>query len=202
MKQTDIAEFAGALGLSASETQIALIARFEEILLGERGKSLGLISRDDRDRARERHILDCMRAAVPAPTTGLAYDLGSGGGLPGVVVGILRPRLSLKLVERRSLRAAFLEWVVDEMSLPNVEVAAGGIEDLPAGLADACFARALAPLAGSWALAADLLRAGGTLVYFAGEKSEVPDSLPKARSIQVLPSEVLESAGPLAIITR
>ena len=202
MKQTDIAEFAGALGLSASETQIELITRFEETLLGERGKSLGLISRDDRDRVRERHILDCMRAAVPAPTNGLAYDFGSGGGLPGVVVGILRPQLSLKLVERRSLRAAFLEWVVDEMSLPNVEVVAGAIEDLPSGLADACFARALAPLTGSWALASDLLRVGGTLVYFAGEKSEVPDSLPKAHSIQVLPSKVLESAGPLAIITR
>jgi len=202
VKQADIAEFARAVGLSASEAQIALLARFEETLVSVRASSLGLISKDDRGRIRERHVLDCIRAAVPAPATGLAHDLGSGGGLPGVIVAILRPHLTLKLVERRSLRAAFLEWIVDEMCLPNVEVAACGIEDLPAGLADTCFARALAPLDRSWALASDLLKPGGTLVYFAGERAEVPESLPKARSIQVLPSMVLESAGPLAIITR
>lgn len=205
MKQADIAEFAefaGALGIPASESQAALLARYQEALVGERGSSLGLISRADRERARERHILDCMRAAVPAPSTGVAYDLGSGGGLPGVVAAILRPELSLTLVERRSLRAAFLEWVVGELGLPRVKVAACRIEDLPVGLADVCFARALASVEGSWTLASDLLKPGGTLVYFAGARAELPDSLPGARSIEVLRSEVLESAGPLAIITR
>jgi 16S rRNA (guanine527-N7)-methyltransferase len=202
VKQTDIAGFANEVGVSASEAQVALLASFEATLVGARAGSLGLISKHDRGRIRERHIFDCIRAAVPAPARGLAYDLGSGGGLPGMVVAILRPQLSLKLVERRSLRAAFLEWVVGDLHLANVEVEACGIEDLPAGKADACFARALAPLERSWALASDLLAPAGQLIYFAGAGAELPDSLPKARSIRALPSRVLESAGPLAIITR
>jgi len=201
VKQTDIAEFVRGLGIEASDAQVSMLLNYEEKLV-ERGGDLGLISRQDRERVRDRHILDCVRAAAPSPSVGLAYDLGSGGGLPGVVVAILRPELKVKLVERRALRAAFLEWIADELPLPNVEVSAGRIEDVPRGLADVCFARALASLPESWALASGLLKPGGRLIYFAGGQAELPGSLPDADSIRVLREKVLESAGPLAIITR
>lgn len=185
----------------ASEAQISLLLSYEQSL-EERGGALGVISKQDQERVRERHILDCVRAAAVAPPAGRAYDLGSGGGLPGVVVAILRPELRVSLVESRALRVAFLEWVVDMLQLPNVEVAACRIGELPPGSAEVCFARALASLPESWALASGLLKPGGELVYFAGANAEVPGSLPGARSVRVLRAKVLESAGPLAIITR
>ena len=201
MKQTDITEFTRPLGLSVTPDQVSLLESYEQHLV-ERGSALGLISRHDLERVRERHILDCIRAAVPSPPAGLAYDLGSGGGLPGVVVGILRPGLTVRLVERRALRATFLEWLAGQLRLPNVEVLACRVEDVAEGLADVCYSRALAPLPGAWALARNLLKPGGSLVYFAGERAVVPESVPGATSIHVLPWKVLESGGPLAIITR
>jgi len=134
----------------------------------------------------------------------MVYDLGSGAGLPGVVVAAAAPELRVVLVERRSHRAAFLELVVEGLALSNAEVFAGPAESLDEA-ADAALARAFAPLDRAWAAAERLLRSGGRLVYFGG------GDLGRAGSIDVptgavleavVRTPVLESAGPLVIMTR
>ncbi|MFM7717878.1 MAG: 16S rRNA (guanine(527)-N(7))-methyltransferase RsmG [Actinomycetota bacterium] len=169
-----------------------------EDLLRDRAVPLGLVAEGDAGRIRERHVLDCLRAAgAVGPEDRSGYDLGSGAGLPGLVVAIARPMFHVKLVEVRPKRAAFLELAVERLGLPNASVVVGRVEDL-AGPVDLCFARAYAPAEVSWRQAEPLLGPGGRLVYFAGEGAEV--LVPGAR-IELLGSG-LAGCGPLAIISR
>jgi len=195
-----ISSGAAALGVSLPPGASDRLRRFGA-LLRDRAVPLGLISAGDSDRILERHVLDSLRAVVALrPTDTSAYDLGTGAGLPGVVVAVAVPRLTVRLVEARRRRIGFLELAVGELELWNAEVVHGRIEELREP-ADVCFARALAPPAESWRLARPLLRPGGRLVYFAGGRAglTVP---PGVAGSEVVEMPVLESSGPLVIMAR
>jgi 16S rRNA (guanine527-N7)-methyltransferase len=191
---------AGDLGVLLDPLQITRLRRFEE-LLADRAVPLGAISRSDSARIRERHTLDSLRAVPVVDGVEEAADLGSGAGLPGLVVAIALPRVRMLLIERRPQRAAFLELAVEELGLPNAAVVAGRVEDA-SGDVDVALARAFAPIDEAWARALGILRPGGRLVYFAGAGSATP--VPPAGSTieSVLRTPVLESAGALVIMTR
>lgn len=193
-------EAAAALGVGLDDEVARRLRAFELMLIG-RAVELGLVAPSDRGRIRERHVLDCIRA-VPVVVSGeVVYDLGSGAGLPGVVVAIARPDVTVRLVERRVKRVAFLELAIDELGLTNATVVAARVEDLTQP-ADVCLARAFAPLAQTWALARPILRPGGRLVFFAGRTLD-PAGIPENGAIEaVLETSLLESSGPLVIMTR
>lgn len=94
----------------------------------------------------ERHIADSRQVfdAVKDPG-GKWLDLGSGGGFPGLVIGILAPDLDLTFVESDQRKAAFLRNAIRELGL-TARVEPARIEDLPPANADIISARALAPL--------------------------------------------------------
>jgi 16S rRNA (guanine527-N7)-methyltransferase len=205
----DLRERAAAvLGGPLSTSQVRQLETFEELLLG-RGSELGVISKRDAGRVRERHVLDCLRAAVPVqPSDRSAYDLGSGGGLPGLVVAIVVPRLQVTCVEARRNRVAFLELAIDRLGLPNAHAWQGRIEGLEAPV-DLCFARALADPATSWRLAQPLLLPEGRLIYFAGKGFRAPPPDREggrqgshAPRKTLLHAVGLESAGPVVIMGR
>jgi len=193
-------EQAEALGVHLEEDQAERLLRFESLLV-ERAIPAGLVSRADESRLRERHILDCLRAASPLETARDGYDLGSGAGLPGVVLAVALPSIRVGLVETRSRRAAFLEMTLHELELGNAVVVPGRVEDHREPV-DACIARAFAPLPRAWAAARPLLRPGGRLVYFAGRPPQPGEVPPDAVLEGVLATPVLESAGPLVIMAR
>lgn len=191
---------ADQLGVPLTLEAAERLLRYERLLV-ERAAVLGLVSGKDIGRIRERHILDSLRAAVVVRTADtVAYDLGSGAGLPGLVVAIARPRLHVTLIESARRRAAFLELAVDTLDVPNATVVHGRVEavTLPA---DLCFARALAPLQACWEAARGLLGPSGRLVYFAGRDFTGPIEMGGGVSWHLVSSPVLESAGPLVIMT-
>jgi 16S rRNA (guanine527-N7)-methyltransferase len=191
---------AGDLGVVLDPLKVSRLRRFEELLV-ERAVPLGAISRSDSARIRERHTLDSLRAVPIVDGVDEAADLGSGAGLPGVVVAIALPQVRMLLIERRPQRAAFLELAVEDLGLSNAAVVAGRVEDVP-GDVDVALARAFAPIGEAWARALRILRPGGRLVYFAGAGSATPEP-PAGSAIQsVLRTPVLESAGALVIMTR
>ena len=191
---------AGNLGVLLDPQQISQLRRFEELLV-DRAVPLGAISRSDSARIRERHTLDSLRAVPLVEAAEEAADLGSGAGLPGVVVAIALPLVRMLLIDRRPQRAAFLELAVEDLDLLNAAVVAGRVEDV-AGDVDVALARAFAPIDEAWARAFGILRPGGRLVYFAGAGSPTPE--PPAGSViqSVLRTPVLESSGALVIMTR
>ena len=191
---------AAELGVALDASRAATLIRYED-LLARRAVPLGAVARSDATRIRERHILDCLRATPVVHEVDVACDLGSGAGLPGIVVAVAEPAVQVLLVESRAKRAAFLEFAVLELGLSNVDVVVGRAEELRREV-DACFARAFAPLPLAWSVARGILRPGGRLVYFAGAELRDP-VVPEGAALEaVVRTAVLESAGPLVIMTR
>jgi 16S rRNA (guanine527-N7)-methyltransferase len=150
-------------------------------LISRWASRLDLVAPSDLGRFRQRHIDDCLRllplsdAIVP----GAAVDVGSGAGLPGIVLAVARPGRVWRLLEPRSKRAGFLEEVVRELGLSNVEVhpitAERAARDRSLRHAHVlAVARAVAPPDRSFELLAPLTAPGGTAAVFAGKTAEIP----------------------------
>jgi 16S rRNA (guanine527-N7)-methyltransferase len=191
---------ARSIGVGLDPSQASRLIRFEQ-LLADRAIPLGVVSRSDATRIRDRHILDSLRAVPVVEGSDLAADLGSGAGLPGVVVAITLPRLRMLLVERRPRRAALLELAVEELAVSNTTVFAGRVAEVP-GRVDVALARGFAPLDEAWAQARGILGPGGRLVYFAGARTTIPAAPDGSVILDVLHTPVLESSGALVIMTR
>lgn len=95
----------------------------------------------------KRHIGDSLQLAdLAGHPTGQWLDIGSGGGLPGLVLAICYRDFKIQLVDSDRRKVAFLQTVIRELSLDHCTTVADRIEDLPPASADNLSARALAPL--------------------------------------------------------
>jgi 16S rRNA (guanine527-N7)-methyltransferase len=124
-------------------------------LLATDGVDRGLIGPREVPRLWERHLINCAVVARLIGSRSSVCDVGSGAGLPGVVLALVRPDLSMTLVEPLLRRTVFLEQAVEMLRLGNVTVVRSRAEDLRGYLeADVVTARAVAPLARllGWAL--------------------------------------------------
>jgi 16S rRNA (guanine527-N7)-methyltransferase len=201
VKHEGLRQATEALQVALSADQLDRLAAFE-ILLHERAGVLGMVAKGDLPRLRERHLLDCLRAAtVVDPEDRRALDLGTGAGLPGLVVAIARPDLEVVLAETRRQRIAFLELAVTTLGLANVQLHGDRAEHLT-GPADLCFARAFKDLGTSWAVAEPLLRRGGRLVYFAGAAFDPARDVPAGVPWVTHTTSSLARSGALVIMTR
>jgi 16S rRNA (guanine527-N7)-methyltransferase len=190
---------ASRLGADLDDPQIGSLIAYERLLVA-RAVPMGLVAEGDVEKIRVRHVLDSLRAAPVLSGMRDAYDLGSGAGLPGIVVAIARPEVQVGLVDSRRRRVAFLELAVVELGLSNATILGARAETLTEPV-DACLARAFAPADRAWEVAEPLLRPGGRLVYFAGPGWEAGSAPPGVR-VDVLDTPVLESAGPLVIMAQ
>ncbi|MBR6439738.1 MAG: 16S rRNA (guanine(527)-N(7))-methyltransferase RsmG [Aeriscardovia sp.] len=143
-------------------------------LLSSEGPSLGLIGPKEAGRVWERHIGNC---AVLAPflegaKASRVVDVGSGAGLPGVVLSILLPSVSFTLLEPRALRKQWLDRMKKELDLKNVEVFKIKAEQWRGEKFDAAVCRALAPLPKLMGLLSPLLRPGGAVFALKGRSVE------------------------------
>ncbi len=171
-------------------------------LLVERAIPLGMLAAGDAGRLWDRHIVDSLRAVSAVRVEdGDAYDIGSGAGLPGVVIALARPGVRMTLVEPRRNRAAFLELAIERLELGNARVHVGPIAEITEPV-DICFARAFSDARGSWAAANRLLRPGGVLAYFAGEAFDEARDVPSGVSASIVEETSLASSGALVIMAR
>lgn len=135
------------------------------------GVERGLIGPREVERLWDRHLLNCAAVAAEVPGGAEVLDVGSGAGLPGVPLALVRPDLRVVLVEPLLRRSAFLEEVVTALSIPRVTVRRARAEDLPRGCADVVVARAVAPLDRLVDATLPLLRPGGRLVAMKGRSA-------------------------------
>jgi 16S rRNA (guanine527-N7)-methyltransferase len=130
----------------------------------------GLIGPREAPRIWDRHLLNCAAIAELVPTGATVADVGSGAGLPGIVLAVARPDLTVTLIESLARRAAFLSEAVSTLGLERVSVIRARAEEcvgkLPA--ADVVTARAVAPLdrLAGWCL--PLTAIGGRLLAVKG----------------------------------
>jgi 16S rRNA (guanine527-N7)-methyltransferase len=136
-------------------------------------------------------------------------DLGSGAGLPGIVLAMLLPDSEVVLLEPMLRRAAFLEECVAELGLGNARVVRARAEQMAGKLAmDVVAARAVAPLDRLAALAVGLLNPGGTVLAVKGAKAsaEVRDAKAALARLGLRDAEVLVvgsgKVDPAATVVR
>lgn len=122
-----IAEGAAALGLQLDAPTTGLLARYSELVIKWNRVANLTGARRATDFARK-FVVDAL-AVAPWVEGPQVADLGSGAGLPGMVLAILKPDLRFHLVEPRARRARFLEQARIELGLGNVEVHCARIED-------------------------------------------------------------------------
>ena len=146
--------------------RIEIARRFAQAL-GRHGEERGLIGPLEPPRLWSRHILN---SAVIAPLfTGRVGDVGSGAGLPGLVLAIARPDVEWVLVEPMERRVAWLSEQVESLGLENVDVVRSRAEDWKHGpVLDAVTARAVSALRTLVPITAPLVRDGGELILLKG----------------------------------
>ena len=162
-------EPAAAAGLFGERIELARSFAAE---LGARGEQLGLIGPLEPPRLWSRHILNCALLA-PLLRPGVVGDVGSGAGLPGLVLAIARPDVELVLIEPMERRVDWLLAESDRLGLANVTVVRARAEE--ARLArplDQVTARAVSALSKLIPLTAPLVRDGGELVFMKGARVE------------------------------
>jgi 16S rRNA (guanine527-N7)-methyltransferase len=144
----------------------------------------------DAARALDDHLADSLVALelepVQAATT--IADLGSGAGLPGLPLAIALPEAGVYLVESSKRKCEFLDRAVRTCALGNVDVVHARIEEWAASV-DLVTARALAPLEVVVEYAAPLLRIGGTLVVWRGQREPERETAAE-KAAQILGIEV------------
>ena len=184
--------------------RVELARRFTDNL-AEQGEERGLIGPLELPRLWSRHILNCAILA-PLLRPGRTGDVGSGAGLPGLVLAIARPDVTLVLIEPMERRIAWLSEQVTELGLDNVEVVRARAEDahLDAPL-DQVTARAVSAFRKLIPLTAPLVRDGGELILMkgAGASAEVDAAAKEIRRFRLHDVEVLTlGEGVLDDVTR
>lgn len=154
-------------GVDVSRGTEEKLERFVALLVEENERQ-NLVSRSSVEQVWDRHIIDSAQLLDHASTQADWLDIGTGPGLPGMVLAILGVR-RIALVEPRRLRTDFLERAVRELELVNVQVITGKVEQVE-GQFDVITARAVASLDRLFAISSRLAAPRGRWV------------LPKGRS--------------------
>lgn len=179
------------------------IRQYVDILVS-RGVDWGLIGPREIGRLWERHILNSIALESLIPEGCRVADVGSGAGLPGIPLAILRPDLEMTLIEPMLRRSNFLTEAIDELGLDDrVSVVRGRAEDADLHV-DVVVSRAVAKLATLINWTADLIVDSGSLLALKGQSAD--DEVVKAKkelSKRRLSAEVLLiRADPASDVTR
>lgn len=152
--------------------RLALAVAYADRLAGD-GVLRGLIGPREVPRLWDRHLINCGLIASELEPGDRVADVGSGAGLPGLVLAILRPDVSVTLIEPMLRRATFLSEAIDGLALSTVTVRRDRAEDVRdlAGSFDVVTARAVAPLEKLAGWTVPLLRPGGRLLALKGSSA-------------------------------
>ena len=161
------------------------IQRYADLLKGA-GIERGLIGPKEGDRIWERHIANCIPITTILPQNVRLVDIGSGAGLPGIVIALARPDLKVTLVEPLQRRVDFLNEIVAELAIP-VEVIRGRAERVKKQF-EIVTARAVAPLEKLIQISWHMIPKGGSLMAMKGESaaSEISSTTLKKGSTALL----------------
>jgi 16S rRNA (guanine527-N7)-methyltransferase len=191
-----LAEAARALDAPLTEDQIGALRDYLALL--ERwNRVYNLTAVREPAQMLVQHLLDSLAVVAPLRrwSGGRAVrvlDVGSGGGLPGVVLGIAMPEVAVTCVEAVGKKAAFVQQVVAELGLRNVQSRHARVEQLAEPAFDVVTSRAFASLSDFVALTRQLLRPGGVWMAMKGQR---PDA-----EIAALPVDVeMFHVEPMAV---
>jgi 16S rRNA (guanine527-N7)-methyltransferase len=146
-----LSDGARQLGCPISPDQLDSLLAYLE-LLAKWNKVYNLTAVRDPPRMLTHHLLDCVSVIVPlksrlGPRNACLLDVGSGGGLPGVVIATLLPNVHVTCVDAVGKKASFIRQAAGELALPNLQSVHGRVEDIAPSPSDVITSRALSPVA-------------------------------------------------------
>lgn len=211
----DFAAQAAALGVELDAGDVDRLHAYLRLLFAANA-TMNLTAIRDPDEAWTRHVLDALSLVGPLASAEASgerlrvLDLGSGGGVPGLVLACVMPEVEFTLVEATGKKARFLEEAAKALALTNVEVLAERAETLGQdpwlrGSRDVVVARAVGPLRVLVELAIPLVRIGGTLLAVKGQRA--PEEIAEAkRALHMLHAVVIDSirtpTGTLVVVEK
>jgi 16S rRNA (guanine527-N7)-methyltransferase len=169
-------------------------------LLTEVGTERGIVGPAEAARIWDRHLLNCGVLAQLIPAGQSVVDLGSGAGLPGIVLAIVRPDTHVTLLEPMARRVDFLRECVQGLRLSRVDIVRGRAEELAGRMAgDVVTSRAVAPLERLIGLSVGVARPGASVLAMKGASAgaELARARPALAGLGISDArvEVARSAG-------
>lgn len=150
----------------------AAFNRYAE-MLRERNEKINLTAITEPEEVKVKHFLDSCSAAELLPGGASVLDIGSGAGFPGLPLKIVRPDLTVTLLDSVNKKVAFVSDVVAELKLSGVTAVHARIEDFPhKGEYDAVVSRAVAELNTLAEYALPFVKIGGAFIAYKSEKAE------------------------------
>ena len=147
------------------------LARFADWLVGA-GVERGFLGPREVDRIWDRHIANCAVVEELINDKSKVFDIGSGAGLPGLVLAIVRPDITMGLIEPLMRRSEFLKEVVTDLGITDqVTVIRGRAEELKGQTAPVVTARAVAPLGKLLTWSLPLTTKGGQILAMKGSSA-------------------------------
>jgi len=192
-RETILRDGAQAMGLSLTDAQSAQLLAYGELIL-KWNKVYNLTALRDPAQVLTHHLLDSLSIIAPlqrqSPAATRLLDVGSGAGLPGAVIAIMRPELSVSCVDAVAKKAAFLRQVSAELGLRNLNGMHTRVETM-GGSYDVISSRAFASLADFFAGSTQLLAPEGVWMAMKGkvpteELGALPDGLAEVFHVEQL----------------
>ncbi len=185
---------ADALALDLPEPQLGQLLAYLE-LLHKWNRVYNLTAVRDPQQMLTQHLLDCMAALPVFEGAQHVLDVGSGGGLPGIVIAIwarhAQPQMRIEMIDTVHKKTAFLTQVKAELGLANVKVNTGRVEQFePAEKFDVITSRAFADLGDFVRWSGHLLQPGGRMLALKGQaettqREVLPDGWKIVRDVQL-----------------
>jgi len=173
------------------EAEIRAYAEF----LVTAGIERGLIGPREGERIWERHIFNCLHITTLLPQGASLFDIGSGAGLPGIVIALARPDLQVTLIEPLERRVEFLK---EATAGTEIEVIRGRAQDVKK-TADFVTARAVAPLEKLKKMSWHMVKTGGSLLAMKGESASSEMEGVKGATLHEITLEGIELGRIVAI---
>ena len=206
---------AAALGVELEPGDLERLHAYLKLLFAANA-TMNLTAIRDPEEAWTRHVLDALSLVGPVASAEASsgrlrvLDLGSGGGVPGLVLACVMPQVEFTLVEATGKKARFLDATASALGLANVEVLADRAETLGhdpwiRASRDVVVARAVGPLRVLVELAIPLLRVGGTMLAVKGARAA--DEITEAkRALHMLHAGVVDSlrtpTGTIVVVEK
>lgn len=185
--KTQLSDGAKTLGLALDKTQELLLLEYLQLLVKWNAVHNLTAVRDPQQMVTH-HLLDALAVAAHLDGAKRILDVGSGGGIPGLILAIARPDWEIHLVDANHKKTAFLQQAAIELQLKNVTVHTARVEQLQIGRFDIIISRAFSELAEFVKLAQGLLEDGGRFeamkgVYPFEEIAQLPEGFSVERVV-------------------
>jgi 16S rRNA (guanine527-N7)-methyltransferase len=175
----------------SSKAEILAYADF----LTTAGIERGLIGPREGERIWDRHIFNCLPVTQLLPEGASLFDIGSGAGLPGIVIALARPDLKVTLIEPLERRVEFLK---EATAGTSIEVIRGRAQDVKKS-ADFVTARAVAPLEKLKKMSWHMVKTGGSLLAMKGESASAEMEGVKGATLHEITLDGIELGRIVAI---